>query len=114
VTGPASVIAAIAQGRDAASSIDKYLGGNGNIDESLAEGDDDVSLPPVKEQEKFRPAMKCMEAISRMKGFAEVELGYSLEQGIEEGERCLRCDLEWEAARKEEQDKLKAHPILTY
>ena len=36
VTGPASVIGAIAQGRLAASSIDKYLGGKGVIDEVLA------------------------------------------------------------------------------
>lgn len=35
VTGPASVIGAIAQGRQAASSIDTYLGGDGIIDETL-------------------------------------------------------------------------------
>ncbi len=37
VSGPASVIEAIAAGRDAATSIDKYLGGNGIIDEVLTE-----------------------------------------------------------------------------
>jgi len=35
VTGPASVIEAIAAGRQAAISIDKYLGGKGIIDETL-------------------------------------------------------------------------------
>ena len=37
VTGPASVIEAVAAGRRAASSIDKYLGGEGNIEEALVE-----------------------------------------------------------------------------
>jgi len=37
VTGPASVIAAIAAGRKAAVSIDRYLGGKGIIDEALVE-----------------------------------------------------------------------------
>lgn len=114
VSGPASVITAIAQGRDAAKSIDKYLGGRGDIDESLTEGDEDLALSPVKEEEKFRSAMKCLDTTIRKKGFEEVELGYSLEQGIAEGERCLRCDLEWEATRREEQEKLKAHPVLSH
>ena len=35
VTGPSSVIEAIAAGRKAAISIDKYLGGKGIIDEKL-------------------------------------------------------------------------------
>jgi len=37
VTGPASVIEAIAAGRQAAIAIDKYLGGKGIIDETLLE-----------------------------------------------------------------------------
>jgi NADPH-dependent glutamate synthase beta subunit-like oxidoreductase len=37
VSGPDSIINAIAHGRKAASSIDRYLGGDGNIDEVLAQ-----------------------------------------------------------------------------
>jgi len=36
VTGPGSIIQAMAQGRKAAAAIDLYLGGDGNIDEILA------------------------------------------------------------------------------
>ena len=36
VSGPNSIISAIAHGRKAASSIDQYLGGDGIIDEVLA------------------------------------------------------------------------------
>jgi len=30
----------------------------------------------------------------RIKGFAQVELGFDKEKAIEEATRCLRCDLE--------------------
>ena len=40
VTGPASVIEAIAAGRRAAISIDKYLGGKGDIEETLVEAEE--------------------------------------------------------------------------
>ncbi len=43
VTGPNSIISAIAQGRQAASSIDRFLGGRGEIIETFA-GCDDTSL----------------------------------------------------------------------
>ena len=42
VSGPASVIEAIAVGRQAAVSIDKYLGGTGNIEEVLAPPEEDA------------------------------------------------------------------------
>ena len=40
VRGPASVIQAIADGRQAATSIDVYLGGNGIIDETLVQAEE--------------------------------------------------------------------------
>ena len=40
VSGPASVISAIAQGRKAAEAIDRYLGGKGDISESLVPADE--------------------------------------------------------------------------
>ena len=93
VTGPASVIGAIAQGRMAASSIDKYLGGKGQIEEALA---------PVEEMEpwfgeepgfsaKKHPAMPEMEKAKSLGGFAEVELGYSEQAAVGEAERCYKC-----------------------
>jgi len=95
VTGPASVIQAIAQGRQAACSIDKYLGGSGVIDEALVE------------VEKFNPrlgrngdffdrlqvTMPAIDTQQRLTGFAEVELGYPESTAVEEAKRCLRCEL---------------------
>ena len=95
VTGPASVIEAIAQGRQAASSIDKYLGGSGIIDESLIPtekvnprlgSDDDFA-------DRHQPTMPCLHTKQRLADFAEVELGYTEATAIEEANRCLRCDL---------------------
>ncbi len=75
VTGPTSVIEAIAAGRKAASSIDKYLGGDGIIDEEL--------IP----KEKPNPWL------GRDDGFEEVELGFDREAAIAEAKRCLQCHL---------------------
>ncbi|MFC1846169.1 FAD-dependent oxidoreductase [Chloroflexota bacterium] len=93
VTGPASVIQAIAQGRQAAASMDKYLGGDGNIEESLV----DVETPDAwfGRDEDFidwhKVSMPCIDNKKRLSGFAEVETGYSKDAAIEEARRCLKC-----------------------
>jgi hypothetical protein len=93
VSGPASVIEAIAAGRQAAISIDKYLGGGGVIDETLAPPEGE-STPLEEAKEKRRPQILTLPLEQRLHGFAQVELGYSDEMAIEEAQRCLRCDLE--------------------
>ena len=95
VSGPTSVVEAIAAGRKAAISIDKYLGGEGNIDEVLVE----VEKPKAwlgKEEgfaDKPRVRMSCLPMEERLKGFAEIELGFDEPLAVEEAKRCLRCDL---------------------
>ena len=93
VTGPASVIEAIADGRKAAVSIDKYLGGSGEIDEVLAPPEEAVT-PLEETEEKRRPHMPTLPVKRRVDDFSQVELGYSEEMAVEEAMRCLRCDLE--------------------
>jgi len=94
VTGPATVIEAIAAGRQAAVSIDKYLGGSGIIDEALAPPEEIEKLPELEEGEKHRIAIPTLTLIERLCNFAEVELSLREEVAIEEAKRCLRCDLE--------------------
>jgi NADH-quinone oxidoreductase subunit F len=92
-SGPASVIEAIAAGRQAAISIDKYLGGKGEIDETLAPPEGE--LKPLEEaEEQWRPRMPTVPVEKRLGNFAQVELGYDDKAAIEEAKRCLRCDLE--------------------
>jgi NADH-quinone oxidoreductase subunit F len=92
-SGAASVIEAIADGRQAAISIDKYLGGSGDISETLAPPEGE--LEPLEEaEEKRRPPMPMVPVKQRLGNFVQVELGYNDEMAIEEAKRCLRCDLE--------------------
>ena len=93
VSGPASVIQAIAAGRLAAVSIDRYLGGRGEIDETQAALEGEKPAIPEPE-ERGRPEMPVMAVIKRVKGFNQVELGYTDAMAISEAERCLKCDLE--------------------
>ena len=96
VTGPASVVEAIAHGRRAAAAIDRFLGGDGNIDEQLAPPEDLEGLPRLKAETKARPRprMGHLSPSSRVKHFRQVEKGYSRAEAIREAGRCLRCDLE--------------------
>ena len=93
VTGPASVIGAIAQGRLAASSIDKYLGGKGVVDEVLApvEAMDPLFGEDAHFSGKKQPHMAELENSKRQGNFDEVEFGYSGPQAVDEGKRCYKC-----------------------
>ncbi|MFC2034980.1 NADH-ubiquinone oxidoreductase-F iron-sulfur binding region domain-containing protein, partial [Chloroflexota bacterium] len=95
-SGPASVIEAIAAGRLAAISIDKYLNGEGNIDEVLAPPEEEITPMDIDEVEgeKYRPSLKMLPLAERLKGYSQVVLGFDEEKVIEETKRCLRCDLE--------------------
>ncbi|MFC1873612.1 NAD(P)-binding protein, partial [Chloroflexota bacterium] len=90
VSGPADVIAAIAAGKEAAVSVDRYLKG---ID--LKEGRP-KAVKRVKEvskegvESKPRQAMPALE-VDRRKGFTEVELGFDEAAAIVEAGRCLNC-----------------------
>ncbi|MBM3156746.1 MAG: FAD-dependent oxidoreductase [Chloroflexi bacterium] len=94
VTGPASVIKAIAAGRKAAVSIDKYLGGSGDISEVLAEPG--RANPSFGREEGFaeKPRVKAPHIAidQRLNNFSEVELGFAKPRACEEAGRCLRCD----------------------
>jgi len=93
VTGPASVIKAIAAGRKAAISIDRYLGGSGVIDEVLTP-ERQYNLCVGKEEDfigRVQAQMPCLAAKQRIKDFAEVELGFDREAAVEEAKRCFQC-----------------------
>jgi len=93
VVGPASVIQAIAHGRRAASAIDKYLGGTGDIEEVL-EPERQYDSCVGKEEgffDRARAIMPSLPVKQRAGNFAEVEFGLDEEAAIKEGKRCLRC-----------------------
>jgi formate dehydrogenase beta subunit len=95
VSGPASIIEAIAAGRKAASSIDSYLGGKGVIGEVLVPPEKEEVLPldPSQLVISGRIAPKpSLPLPQRLTGFAEIEPGYTAETVIREAQRCLKCD----------------------
>jgi len=92
VSGPDSIINAMAHGRKAASAIDQHLGGDGNIDEALATPEDEVALTDFVVEPEPREDMALLRPWERTSGFDQVELGLTDEQIAAESSRCLNCD----------------------
>jgi formate dehydrogenase beta subunit len=92
VSGPDTIINAIAHGRRASQAIDRYLGGQGNIDETLAKAEARVEVADVPLWAEPRVAMPTLPAWQRASGFDRVELGYDERQALAEARRCLTCD----------------------
>jgi NAD-dependent dihydropyrimidine dehydrogenase PreA subunit len=92
VTGPASIIGAIAHGRAAAETIDKYLGGSGDISEILADPEDEVVLSEFSTNVEPRNEMAHLKVWERVGNFQQVEKGLTDKQIAAETSRCLNCD----------------------
>jgi heterodisulfide reductase subunit A-like polyferredoxin len=90
VSGPKSVIEAVAQGKRAAASIQAFLDGKrleegwGGLAAKVEGRTEGAEKKPRSREEKLDPA-------SRVKGFDEVAGGLTEEQVREEAGRCLRC-----------------------
>ena len=88
VTGPSTVINAVAAGKVAAANIDTYLGFKHEI-----EVDVDIPNPDPNDNPPCgRVEMKERYAKQRGNDFDEIEQGMSLEEAMLEASRCLRCD----------------------
>ena len=94
-SGPSSVIHAIDMGRKAAASIDKLLGGDGNIEQYLVDKERPNAWLGQGENfaDKTRVTMPYLTIEERCTNFSLIELGYSNKEAIEEAKRCLQCDL---------------------
>ncbi len=88
VTGPATVIEAIAAGKEAAESIDRYLNGK------------DLRLDRKPQQTVVRPSLKGVAMIPRVAAsqaplnstsFNETEITLTEAQAMAEAARCLNC-----------------------
>jgi NADPH-dependent glutamate synthase beta subunit-like oxidoreductase len=94
-SGPKSVIEAIAMGRKAACEIDKALGGDGDIDETLT--DDESPAARFGKVENFasmeRAIMPTVPPAERRSSFTPIERGFGRESAVREAARCLACDL---------------------
>lgn len=95
VTGPATVVQAIAAGHKAAVSMDCYLRGKEYKGYWYPKPHLMVDrLELTEEDEKLvRPKMRELPVSDRIDNFQEVELGLDEQAAISEARRCLRCDL---------------------
>ena len=104
VTGPSSVVDAIAAGKAAAEAIDSYLEGRLLV-RARQLTRPSFYVPPVElkedelQQEK-RSTMPHLPPSKRKTMHEEVELGFNKEVAVREARRCLRCELETEAGKK--------------
>ena len=112
VYGTKSVILAIAKGREVASSMDKYLGGDGDISEVLAPVEHINNALGKREgfgyEERIQPTIVAPD--KRKDNFNLVNLGIDDDKIKKEASRCLQCDLRchithskiWSEYRKEQ------------
>jgi NADPH-dependent glutamate synthase beta subunit-like oxidoreductase len=98
VTGPNTVVEAIASGKLAATMIDRYINGeelNQASEPRLPkEYIEQVPLSAEEVEQVKRVKVPTIPACDR-KDFAEVEMGLSVDDAVREARRCLRCDLEF-------------------
>jgi NADPH-dependent glutamate synthase beta subunit-like oxidoreductase len=98
--GPGTVIEAIAAGRRAAISIDKFLSGDGKLVSGRRNSDCELFDPDYDDKretgfaELKRVDPPILPVTERHVGFLEVDLCYPDEAVLKEIHRCLQCDLE--------------------
>jgi NADH-quinone oxidoreductase subunit F len=97
VSGPSSVIEAIAAGEKAAAGMHAFLAGAGDIPWRSSKGVDTFFDPDADPAMGGRPGLKLI-PVSRRRGFAEVETTWSSAVALAETKRCLRCDYREPAA----------------
>lgn len=105
-TGSASIIEAIAAGRKAASAIDHYLGGTGDITEKLSPQKEEVEpLDAPRLPEERSPSVASISMLKRITSFNEVYQTYDEEMANKETKRCLQCNANWMYKVNEEKCK---------
>lgn len=95
VTGPRTVIEAIAAGARAAESIHRYINGLDLAEGRRFEFSEDEIAPLRQERDEVPECLperpEHVDVSVRIKNFEEVVASYSLEQAQKEAERCLNC-----------------------
>jgi len=91
-TGPATVVEAVAAGREAAESITRYLNGQDMKTDRPKQYPADPVYPPIPEEIRTeKRAVNPEISMAQRKGFEEVELAFAEEEARREALRCLNC-----------------------
>ncbi|MBP1747669.1 MAG: hydrogenase [Deltaproteobacteria bacterium] len=94
VRGPATVVEAVGDGKNAAMEIDKFLGGDGIAPNQFR--DELVSMTVTYNEAEYQKEigkvkMPHLPVSKRDRNFNEVVLGYDNKAAVEEAKRCLHC-----------------------
>jgi formate dehydrogenase beta subunit len=93
-----SAVKAIASGRKAAQDVDKYLGGDGNIEEYLIVPE--KANPYIGRKENFaelpRNTAPYKSPSPQFAGLDDAEPALTEEEAKAEAGRCLQCDLRFD------------------
>jgi NADH-quinone oxidoreductase subunit F len=113
ITGPNTIIDAIAAGKKAATMIDLFV-----RDQELVQPTPPIKPLPFLDPVEIDEAMVHAERVEtprasiewRKRNFAEVEVGLSMSEARCEAGRCLRCDLEFAERSSPEPVAAGGHP----
>jgi NADH-quinone oxidoreductase subunit F len=97
LTGPDTVIGAIAAGHQAANDMDAHIRKINGEPAYEAPPEEEIKIPFIIEEESEEAPQAKMPELhgpDRKRNFKEVELGYKKLVAIMEASRCLRCDAE--------------------
>lgn len=95
ITGTTSVIEAIASGRNGAVVVDRYLGGNGEIDETLVPAEKPEFVLGRREgfARESRLENPRLPLDERVTSFCSIVHDLDEKEAVAESHRCLQCDL---------------------
>ncbi|MCX6826166.1 MAG: FAD-dependent oxidoreductase, partial [candidate division Zixibacteria bacterium] len=107
VTGPDTIVNAIAAGKKVAVIIDRYLKGK-PLQQPPVVHLPGIYVPPADKGKTFAGQTGRVEVPRAMvqwrkRGFAEVEMSLTVDEATREAGRCLRCDLEFTEPKKDEE-----------
>ncbi len=94
--GECTAIQAIADGREVAISIDRYLRGKDLKEGRINRNKHVFKRSPIPKKKIFtkeREEMQELSVIERINNFNEIELGYDEAKAIQEANRCLLCNM---------------------
>ena len=93
VTGPATVVEAIGDGKEAAISIHRFIQGEDLRAGRPAEWEGVQDVPVEGREQRPRQIMPLAPAQERVSNFDEVQLGYTEDLATLEARRCLECGI---------------------
>ncbi|HYA43895.1 MAG TPA: NADH-quinone oxidoreductase subunit NuoF [Syntrophobacteraceae bacterium] len=97
LTGPDTVIGAIAAGHRAAREMDSCIRMENGEPAYQEPPEEEIEVPFILDEESVeapQAKMSELDPARRRRDFAEVELGFERMQAVKEACRCLRCDAE--------------------